>query len=394
MNDKKSKIISIETSCDETAVSIMKFDKSENILNIKTLANIVRSQIDIHKEYGGVFPNLAKREHAKNLPIILKKCLEDASLFKPGNTEIKNTEQINELTKHVEGFTENTLDLLKNMEAPEIDRIVVTSGPGLEPALWVGINFAKVLSLVWNKPLIPANHMEGHILGSLINSEIGQTQSVDLSSLQFPALALLISGGHTELVLIKDWLQYEKIGQTVDDAIGEAFDKVARLLGLEYPGGPKVSMLAKEGKAREDIKLPRPMIDSGNYNFSFSGIKTAVLYLIKKLGELDDQTKKDIAKEFEEAVTEVLVKKTSRAIKEFGVKTLILGGGVSANDFIKKEISAATKNISESIKLLLPDKHISTDNSIMIGLVGIFKEIFEIENPKIENIKADSNWSL
>lgn len=390
------KILSIETSCDETAVSILEASATSDKTTVKILSNIVRSQIEIHKEFGGVYPNLAKREHAKNLPIIFLENLKQANLFETGDFKLDNEKNkiLHEMLSHEPGLAEEIINIALKVKKPNLDYLAVTTGPGLEPALWVGINFAKAINFIWGIPVIPINHMEGHILSTLIDSNKTETQEIYLSEFKFPALALLISGGHTELVLIKDWLNYEKIGATKDDAIGEAFDKTARLLGLPYPGGPKISELAKEGVKRDNIKLPRPMIDSGDYNFSFSGIKTSVLYLVKRLGEMDDQTKKDVAREFEEAVTEVLMKKTRDALEEFDVKTLIIGGGVSANTFIKSKMKKMIENNYSHVKLLLPDQHLSTDNSIMIGIAGIFQINNKKEFPSAENIKANSNWSL
>src|SRR3989344_935429 len=207
------RILAIETSCDETAIAIVECSGNETSARFTVLGNALLSQVEIHKEYGGVVPMLAKREHQKNLPHILDKAIAEA-----------------------------------NVPLQDIDAIAVTAGPGLEPALWVGINFAKALALVWNKPLVAVNHMEGHLLASL-SEKIGEQLSI--SNLQFPILALLISGGHTELVLMKKWLEYELVGQTRDDAVGEAFDKVARMFGLPCPGGPEISRLAES--VRSDL---------------------------------------------------------------------------------------------------------------------------------------------
>ncbi len=207
------RILAIETSCDETAIAVLRASGGFKNLRLKILSNIVASQIKIHAKWGGVVPNLAKREHIKNLPIVLKKAL--------AKSKIKNK---------------------------DIDLIAVTVGPGLEPALWTGINFALDLSKVWDKPIIGINHMEGHIFASLLNSKI---KNKKLKLWKFPALALLVSGGHTELVLIKEWLKYKIIGQTRDDAAGEAFDKVAKMLGLSYPGGPQVAKLAERFKFQD-----------------------------------------------------------------------------------------------------------------------------------------------
>jgi N6-L-threonylcarbamoyladenine synthase len=389
-------ILSIETSCDETAISILEVISSGKNQTVKILSNVLRSQIELHREFGGVFPNLAKREHAKNLAPILIENLKNSLLYVENKNKIslEKKEALKEMLSHEEGLADSVIKISESCNKPDIDYITVTVGPGLEPALWVGINFAKALNFIWNIPVVPVNHMEGHILSVLIDSEISEKQEINIRDFEFPSLALLISGGHTELVLIKDWLDYEKIGTTRDDAIGEAFDKTARLLGIPYPGGPEISRLAKTGTTREDIKLPRPMISSDDYDFSFSGIKTSVLYLVKKLGKIDEQTKSDIAKEFEKAVTEVLIKKTKRAIEEFGIKNLIIGGGVSANTYIRKEFQKILTENFPSTNLYLPDSHLSTDNSVMIGMAGIFQINSGKELPIVASIKAESNLSL
>ena len=223
--------------------------------------------------------------------------------------------------------------------------IMVTNGPGLTPALWVGINFARALSTIGNIPIIPVNHMEGHITSILLkeNYQRDNQALLDINNFDFPMLSLLISGGHTQLVLVKKWGEYQIIGETIDDAVGEAFDKVARMLGMQYPGGPKISAAAKHGAENENINLPRPMIHSGDYRFSFSGLKTAVRYLVQDLEKenlLTEQTINDIAFEFEHAITDVLIKKTSAAIDEYGIRGLIIAGGVSANSFISTSFKA------------------------------------------------------
>ncbi len=392
------RILSIETSCDETAISILEITGTKEKPIFRILSNILRSQIELHKEYGGVFPTVAKREHAKNLPPIFVENLKAANLYSIilTNDRINSDkeEMVRQTLEREGNMADDILKIATEIEKPAIDYITVTTGPGLEPALWVGIGFAKALSLIWDIPVMPVNHMSGHALSTLIDSSNIENQEIHLSDFHFPALALLISGGHTEIVLMKDWMLYEKIGATRDDAIGEAFDKIARLLGLPYPGGPKVSELARSGHVRKDIKLPRPMIDSPDYDFSFSGIKTAVLYLTQKLGTLDEQTKKDIAREFETAVTEVLISKTKRAIEEFGIETLVVGGGVSANDFIRDELQNMIEKHFPEVKLSLPDRHLSTDNSIMIAIAGYFRIASGMAFPPLENILADSNWSL
>ena len=392
MEKKSALILGIETSCDETALALIDGEK--------ILANIILSQAKIHAQYGGVFPMLAKREHAKNLLPIFKKILETAGLSKPIQSKIptKNhsdiLENIRMILEREPELLEQFLEFAPTIEKPPIDAIAVTKGPGLEPALWVGINFAKALATIWNIPIIPINHMEGHIVSALFDK-----------TANFPAVALLISGGHTELVLMKDWFDYEIIGATKDDAVGEAFDKVARILGLPYPGGPQISRLTEEmrtsastfrktfppiplewnGHAPTPIfrnvllpfantkrfVLPRPMLKTNDLNFSFSGLKTAVLYLVKKMGELNDDDKKNIACEFEDAVTEVLITKTKKALAQFNAKTLIIGGGVSAN----KNIRGAFENFAKqnNIKLFISSRELATDNALMIAFAGLLR---------------------
>ena len=354
------KILSIETSCDETGISIIEVKGTKNP-TFKILADSLISQIKIHAPFGGVFPMLAKREHQKNLPILLERTLKKAKL-----------------------------------DFKKIDLIAVTSGPGLEPALWTGIVFAKELSTKWNIPIVPVNHMEGHIL-----SVFGlNKKQFSIPKIEFPVLSLLVSGGHTELVLIKDWRKYQIIGETLDDAAGEAFDKVARMLGLPYPGGPEISKLAEQVrfKGNKTFSLPRPMMYSKNFDFSFSGLKTAVLYLIRDLKKENPnilenkETIQSIACEFENAVVETLVHKTKKAIQKYNIKTLIVAGGVSANKYLKKELKKMVKN---NQKLLFPEKKLSTDNSIMIGIAGYFKFLkSNKKTTKISKIKAEGGLRL
>jgi len=343
---------------------------------------------------------MAKREHSKNLIPLLKKTLKESGFLKSKfkNQNIKFQSQIKKLSKILERepeLLEQFLKFIPTIQKPKIDAIAVTYGPGLEPALWVGLNFAKALSLVWSAnrriPIIPVNHMEGHILSALKKG--GKEFSIPNS--QFPMIALLISGGHTELVLIKKWMDYKIIGETRDDAVGEAFDKVARMLKLPYPGGPQISKLALEVKSQKleaDFKLPRPMINSDNFDFSFSGLKTAVLYLVQKLGKLTYEMKVAIAKEFQNAVTDVLVTKTMKAVKKYKIKTILVGGGVSANEQIRKTITREAKK--ENINIYFPEKELSVDNSVMIGLAGYFRYISKSKNPKPHTLKACGNLRL
>ncbi len=374
LHPAQMKILSIETSCDETAVSIVEASGGLENPTFSILGNGLFSQIEIHKEFGGVFPMLAKREHAKNLPPILEKVLKDSGFYKTTDSEqFNNWKEIEEILEREEGLFMPFKTLLENIEKPDIDLIAVTSGPGLEPALWVGISFAIALGKVWNIPVVPANHMEGHITSVLIDSD---------KKVLFPALSLLISGGHTEIVEIDSWGSYKIIGQTVDDAVGEAFDKVARLLGLPYPGGPEISKLAK--MARENhlpkvAKLPRPMLSSNNSNFSFSGLKTAVLYYIRDNFDLKPETisaeeKADIAREFEDAVVEVLTHKIEKVLEQKNFKSLIIAGGVIANRKIREEFSNLVSKYPD-LSLNVPTNELSTDNSIMIACATYIKSL-------------------
>ncbi|MEX0917058.1 MAG: tRNA (adenosine(37)-N6)-threonylcarbamoyltransferase complex transferase subunit TsaD [Candidatus Paceibacterota bacterium] len=364
------KILAIETSCDETAVAVVEAEGEIGNASFSVLGNALFSQIEIHKEYGGVFPALAKREHGKNLVPILRAALTEANLLH-ANYEPLIEEQKHNIEKLLEREGElafQLIEFLEEVEVPKVDAIAVTHGPGLEPTLWVGINFARALSGAWSAsrriPIVPVNHMEGHILSSVFFEE-------KIKDVPLPAIALLISGGHTELVLMKDWLSYELIGETQDDAVGEAFDKVARMMELPYPGGPEISKLAesaREKSAQLDTPLPRPMLHSDDCNFSFSGLKTAVLYALKKT-ELTQDEKEKFAREFEDAVSDVLIKKTKSAIEETGAKALIIGGGVAAN----KEIRKRFENEVAEIKLYLPDVSLTGDNAVMIALAGFFR---------------------
>lgn len=294
--------------------------------------------------------------------------------------------------------------------APKIDAVAVTHGPGLAPALWVGINFARALSYIWERPLIPINHMEGHIFSAMLkkygNSKQSQSSKIKIQKnhtpacagrlypIPYPALALLVSGGHTELVLIKKLGKYKIVGETVDDAVGECFDKVARILDLPYPGGPEISRLADTFNIKHsalDIKLPRPMIHSKDFNFSFSGLKTAVLYLTKDLKDsyLLPEVKAAIAKEFQDAAVEVLVKKTMAAAKKYKAKTIILGGGVAANSLLRKELSVRCQ--VSRVKCLLPSPAITGDNALMIALAAAITGKI-IKRPQA--LKAEANLRL
>ncbi len=360
------KILSIETSCDETAVSIVEASGGLTSPTFSVLGNALYSQIETHKQYGGVFPMLAKREHAKKLPVLLIEVLNQAKMYaEPLTNHEEKWEEIEQILKREEGLYEGLRDTVSKIKKPDIDVISVTSGPGLEPALWVGISFANALGKLWGIPVIPANHMEGHIASVLTGSN---------SKITFPALALLISGGHTELVEIPKWGEYKIIGQTLDDAVGEAFDKVARILNLPYPGGPEISKLAEIARKNNYpnvVKFPRPMINSNNFDFSFSGLKTSALYYIRDNFKGDSNTmtteqKSDFAREFEDAVVDVLIKKTKKALDEKEINTLMIAGGVIANNKIRESFHEL-KNIFSDLEIKTPTKELSTDNSIMIA---------------------------
>lgn len=380
------KILSIETSCDETAVSIVEASGNLESPSFTVLGNAIFSQIETHKQYGGVFPMMAKREHAKKLPVLLKKVLEQSNCYIESKPEYEDKWfEIEKILEREEGLYAGLKEIVNNIDAPKIDLISVTSGPGLEPALWVGISFAVALGKLWNLPVVPTNHMEGHIASVLTNGS---------NKVNFPAIALLISGGHTEIVQIPKWGEYKIIGHTVDDAVGEAFDKVARLLGLAYPGGPEISKFAEIARLNNlpnIAKLPRPMLNSGNYNFSFSGLKTSVLYYIRdnfegKSSKMSENEKADLAREFEDAVVEVLLKKISNFLDNNNAKTLIIAGGVIANKKIRESFTELTKRYND-LNIKIPSNELSTDNSVMIAFATyikclVFPEIVK-ENKKI-----------
>lgn len=348
----KSNILAIETSCDETAASILQGDIKAKKPTFKFLSSVVKSQISIHKSTGGVIPEVAAREHMKNILPVTEKALRDAKL-----------------------------------DLKDLDYIAVTSGPGLVVSLIVGTEFAKGLSVAGNIPLLPTNHMEGHLY-----SAFGKLPE----KVQFPVLSIIVSGGHTMLVLMRDFKNYKVIGNTVDDAAGEAFDKVARLLNLPYPGGPEISKLAQSGKT--DINFPRPMLHEKNFNFSFSGLKTAVLYYIDKLvknnptNKLTKQQKADIAMSFENAVADVLTKKALRAVEKFGCKTLALSGGVAANKKLRSDLAEMCN--ANGINFTVPDFELCTDNAQMIALAAYFN-LRNGHKPKAAaKVKADPAWEI
>ena len=347
-------ILAIETSCDDTCISLLSCEGDlENIVST-TYAQVVSSQVKIHKKYGGVVPALASREHEKNIDLILKE------VFKKAN--------------------------LKNIEAKKfIDAIAVTTSPGLMPSLLIGVNFAKSLSYFLDKPILSVNHLLGHICSNLVSLD-KEKYKLNFS---YPAITLLVSGGHTQLYVFKNLKEFILKGETTDDATGECFDKIARMLGLGYPGGPAVSKEANKIKIKNyEFTLPRPMLRTNDYNFSFSGLKTAVMYLIKKLkkeNKFNKDTPSQICYEAQQAICEVLTKKTIKlAIKE-DIKTIFLSGGVSANktlrDMLKKE---SEKN---NIQFVAPEMKLTMDNATMIGIAG-YVTYLNKGFTQFENVKA------
>jgi N6-L-threonylcarbamoyladenine synthase len=308
--------LGIETSCDETAVAIFDSDKG-------LIGESVFSQIDLHSEYGGVIPELASRDHCKKIIQIYKRAL---GAINPS----------------------------------EIDYVAYTAGPGLLGALLIGENFAQGLALSLNKPLIPVNHLEAHLMAPFLDEE----------KVEFPFLTLLVSGGHSLIIDVQGLNQYEILGQSRDDAVGEAFDKVAKLIGLGYPGGPEIERVAQGGDPMA-FNFPQPMLNSSDYDFSFSGLKTAVLYAVQDIGEINSQTQADIAASFQHAATEVLIKKITKALENTGRESIVLAGGVAANKVLRNKISLLKSKLN--VAVLYPPLAHCTDNAAMIAYLGSMK---------------------
>jgi N6-L-threonylcarbamoyladenine synthase len=400
---KQKTFLAIETSCDETSLALFTVDETlPESPHFSVINHTTFSQIDLHAAYGGVFPALAKREHAKRLPLMCEKILKDAQF-------LGEAQKLGVFPKNLLPFVEKNTDLkeeilkhiliYQNLEKP-ISGIIVTTGPGLAPALWVGVSFAQILATYFNIPLIPANHMEGHMYSVFANQK-----NFTISPSEFPILSLLISGGHTEFILSEKPGIYKKIGKTRDDAVGEAFDKVARLLGLSYPGGKKVSIWAQ--KMREELKkdntenpiyFTRPMLHDRSCDMSFSGLKTAVRYFIESVQKERELTEKDIGQislAFEDAVTEILIRKTRYAFFKYPISTFIIAGGVSANTHIRKEFEIYIKKEFSNTKLHIPEIDLAGDNALMIGLAGYFQSIkTEYRYPEISDVRAISGWSI
>ena len=312
---KNINILAIESSCDETSVSIVCNGKED-------IATVVLSQIDIHKKFGGVVPEVASRSHVENITIVIEECLDKA-----------------------------------NMTMDNIDAIAVTYGPGLIGSLFIGLQAAKTLSYIYDKPLIPVHHIAGHIYANNLVNEM-----------KFPLIALVVSGGHTDLIYMKDHYSFEKIGGTLDDAVGEAYDKVARVMDIGYPGGPLVDKMAKEGN--KTYKLPTPL-DDNTFDFSFSGIKSAVINLVHNEKQRGNELRnEDLAASFQGVVVDVLTKKTFKALEKYKVNNLVLAGGVAANSGLRE--SLINKSKTEGINLSIPDFKYCTDNATMIGAAAYF----------------------
>lgn len=316
MQEKKDMyILGIESSCDETSVSVVKNGTEE-------LATVISSQIDIHKDFGGVVPEIASRHHVKNITMVLEECLEKA-----------------------------------NMTMEQIDAIAITYGPGLIGSLLIGLEAAKTLAWLYQKPLIPVHHIAGHIYANSL-----------VRPLKFPLLALVVSGGHTELIEMTNHYKFKKLGGTLDDAIGECYDKVARVMNLEYPGGPKLDKLSKEGKPT--YKLPIPLHDD-SYNFSFSGLKSAVINLAHNEKQRGEELRQaDLAASFQKVAVESVVSKTKKAIEDKNIKYLIVAGGVAANQILRSEIEKLAEE--EGIEMSVPPMKYCTDNAAMIAAAGYY----------------------
>ena len=366
------KILSIETSCDETAIAIIQANKNK----ATTLSNIVSSQVKLHAEWDGVVPNLAAREHLKNTIPVLDKALKSANLI-----------------------------------LEDIDLFAVTQGPGLIPALLLGVNAAKTLSYFHKKPLIGIHHVAGHILSAFSDEEF----NFNISPKQFPLLTLTVSGGHTQLIYTDKPFNYKIIGETQDDAAGEAFDKVAKILKLGYPGGPIISKYADEYVRKNNINLeeldaqpndtsvkkffPRPMINKLGFDFSFSGLKTAVLYYTQQNDISSQEAQEKISFEFQEAVVDVLVTKTIRALKKYPAKTVSLAGGVSANTRLRSKLEYAVKQ--QGLIFKMPPISLTGDNAVMIAVAGYYEYLYHQQNDSLTilqnnwtNLDADANLKL
>lgn len=387
------KILAIETSCDDTAIALVEASGTTSAPKFKILKNVISSQIEVHRPWGGVVPNLAKREHIQNLPKVFRQIFNNQFLISHAERQAGNF-QTNSPPKADPLLAEkNKIQNEKNVE--KIDAVCVTVGPGLEPALWAGITFAKEIYKklkTENKKLklIGVNHLEGHLYSFLLSQKTVNSKSRLLISKQikklnpisypltpmFPAIALIVSGGHTILLKMDSPIKWKKLGETKDDAVGESFDKVAKMLGFPYPGGPEIQRLAEKGDPNT-MRFPRPMIGSKDYNFSYSGLKTSVLYYLRD----NPKTKKeDVAASFQEAALDVLIKKTERAVREYGAKSIFLSGGVAANKILRNKLSAMSNRLGANF--FAPPMDFNTDNAVMIAVAG-YMSILRKKNKKL-----------
>ena len=355
-------ILSIETSCDETAIAIVKANQNK----LTTLSSVVSSQVKLHAKWGGVVPNLAAREHLKNILPVLDEALAKAKI-----------------------------------KLKDVDLFATTQGPGLIPALLLGVNVAKTLAYFFRKPLVGVHHVAGHILSAFSDEKF----NFAISPNQFPLLTLTVSGGHTQLIYTAKPFSYKIIGETQDDAAGEAFDKVAKILGLGYPGGPIISRLADEYIQKNNINLdkldtkhydtskkyffPRPMINKPNFDFSFSGLKTAVFYYTQQNDISSTEAQEKISFEFQEAVVDVLITKTIRVLKKYPVKTISLAGGVSANTRLRSKLENAVKQQGLSFKM--PPISLTGDNAVMIAVAGYYEYLYRQQKNSLSSL--EKNWA-
>lgn len=359
-------ILGIESSCDDTSAALIQADENGFIV----LSEKTASQIEVHKKYGGVVPEIAGRKHAENiLPVI------------------------EEVLKHLN---------IQTFKHPNIDVIAVTSGPGLITGLLVGVEAAKALSHLWNIPLVDVNHINGHIHSVQLKPDHSTSLMARKTDIQFPALCLIVSGGHTELILMKSHNEFELIGKTRDDAVGETFDKIAKLVGFDYPGGAKISQTAEGGNTKY-IKFPRPMINEG-YEFSFAGLKTAALYWLRDncpetyslnpiSYKLKAESLSDFCASFEQTIVDVLITKTMRAAKAHQPKTIILAGGVSANKKLRNDLQEEiTKNFPDT-KIYIPEMKYTMDNAAMIAVAGYYSAIKK-DFTNWDKIEANPNWRI
>lgn len=339
-------ILAIETSCDETAAAILHGKLGNKNPEFKILSSVVNSQIEIHKKSGGVIPEVAARAHVKNIVPVVKETLAKAK-----------------------------------MDLNDIDYFAVTSGPGLIVSLVIGVEFTKALAMTTGKKIIPTNHMAGHLYSAFADEP---------AKTKFPVISLIVSGGHTMLMVLKDYKHYKVIGSTVDDAAGEAFDKVAKLLDLPYPGGPEISKLAEKGNP--DFVFPRPMLNQKNFDFSFSGLKTSVRYHLLEQPATSNKLRANVARAFEDAVVDTLVTKTIRAAQKYNAKTIALSGGVAANKKLRETLQKESQK--NKINFTKPSFELCTDNAQMIAIAAYMRLLQGFKPVSYNKVNANPNWEL